>query len=265
MFSNPPSPALPRARRAFLRDAFLATAALSIARPLVAASDPVTAAPIPTPSPRTPSRYQYVRDGDEIRERSFAIVRRETDLTRFSPAEADVVVRMLYACGTVDFAPHLVLSPTWLTAARTALEHGAPVFCDAPMVRQGINPRYLRAHNEVICTLDAPAVPDLAKRIDNTRSAGAMELWRERLPGSVVVIGNAPTALFRLLELLDEGVAPPAAVIGVPVGFTNAPESKEALIADGRVPFLTVRGRAGGSAMAAAAVNALAHLPSALS
>ncbi|TPQ52402.1 precorrin-8X methylmutase, partial [Prosthecomicrobium hirschii] len=139
-----------------------------------------------------------------------------------------------------------------------ALAAGAPVLCDAKMVANGVTRARLPVNNDVVCTLDDPSVPDLARRIGNTRTAAAMELWRERLPGSVVAIGNAPTALFRLLDLLDEGVAPPAAVIGMPVGFVGAAESKEALMADGRVPYLVVRGRKGGSAMTAAAVNAVA-------
>jgi len=150
------------------------------------------------------------------------------------------------------------MSPTFADNARWALLAGAPILCDSKMVANGITRARLPASNEIVCTLDDPSVPETAKRIGNTRSAAAMELWRQKLGGSVVAIGNAPTSLFRLLELLDEGVAAPAAVIGLPVGFVGAMESKEALAADGRVPFLIVRGRKGGSAMAVAAINAIA-------
>lgn len=247
-------------RRRFVEMAALASGALLLGSSVKA--EPPVSDPPPTPKlARTKSRYTYLRDGDAIRERSFDIVRRETDLTRFSQAEADVAVRIMYACGSVDFAPHIAFSPAWIEAAKKALRAGAPVFCDSLMVSHGINRRYFSASNEVICTLDDPRTPELARRIDNTRSAGAMELWRERLGGSIVAIGNAPTALFHLLEMLDDGAALPAAVIGLPVGFTNVVEAKEALMRDGRVPYITVRGRQGGSAMCAAAVNALAHLP----
>jgi precorrin-8X/cobalt-precorrin-8 methylmutase len=158
----------------------------------------------------------------------------------------------------VEVACEIVMSPAFTDNARWALMGGAPILCDSKMVANGITRARLPAGNEVICTLDEPAVPDLARRIGNTRSAAAMELWRDKLGGGLVAIGNAPTALFRLLEMLDEGAAPPAAIIGLPVGFVGAQESKEALAADGRVPFLIVKGRKGGSAMAAAAVNALA-------
>jgi precorrin-8X/cobalt-precorrin-8 methylmutase len=150
------------------------------------------------------------------------------------------------------------MSPGFADAARTALRAGAPILCDAKMVAHGITRSRLPAVNDVICTLDDPDVPGLAKTMVSTRSAAAMELWRPRLAGAVVAIGNAPTSLFRLLEMLDEGASPPAAVIGVPVGFVGAAESKEALLSDGRAPCLIVRGRKGGSAMAAAALNALA-------
>jgi precorrin-8X/cobalt-precorrin-8 methylmutase len=169
-----------------------------------------------------------------------------------------VAVRIIHACGMVELAKDIVMSPGFADNARWALIGGAPILCDARMVSNGITRSRLPAGNEVVCTLDDPSVPELARRIGNTRTAAAMELWRARLPGSVVAIGNAPTALFRLLELLDEGVAPPAAVIGLPVGFVGAKESKDALAADGRVPFLIVKGRKGGSAMAVSAVNALA-------
>ncbi len=200
----------------------------------------------------------YIRDGAEIYRRSFAIIRAEADLARFSPAEERVAVRIIHACGMVEVAREIVMSPGFADNARWALIGGAPILCDSRMVANGITRARLPAGNDVVCTLDDPSVPELARRIGNTRSAAAMELWRDRMAGSVVAIGNAPTALFRLLEMLDEGAPPPAAVIGLPVGFVGARESKEALAADGRVPFLIVKGRKGGSAMAAAAVNALA-------
>ena len=150
------------------------------------------------------------------------------------------------------------MSPSFADNARWALIGGAPILCDSKMVANGITRARLPAANDVVCTLDDPSVPELARKIGNTRTAAAMELWRDRLAGAVVAIGNAPTALFRLLEMLDEGARPPAAVIGLPVGFVGAAESKDALAADGRVPFLIVKGRKGGSAMAVAAVNALA-------
>ncbi|WP_119422982.1 precorrin-8X methylmutase [Desertibaculum subflavum] len=204
------------------------------------------------------SAHDYQRDGAEIYRQSFATIRREADLASFSVAEARVAVRMIHACGMVDLAADIVFAPGFADAARGALLAGRPVLCDAQMVAHGITRTRLPAANEVICTLGHPDVPALAGRIANTRSAAALDLWGERLAGAVVAIGNAPTALFRLLELLDAGAPLPAAVIGVPVGFVGAAESKDALAADGRVPFLIVRGRRGGSAMAAAAVNALA-------
>ncbi|ACL57134.1 precorrin-8X methylmutase [Methylobacterium nodulans] len=204
------------------------------------------------------TRLDYIRDGAAIYARSFAIIRAESDLSRFQGAAERVVVRMIHACGMTDLPADVVVSPGFAEAAEAALREGAPILCDARMVADGVTRARLPADNAVICTLADPRVPGLAAELGTTRTAAAMELWRERLPGSVVAVGNAPTALFRLLELLDEGVAPPAAVIGVPVGFVGAAESKEALAEDGRVPFLIVRGRRGGSAMAAAAVNALA-------
>jgi precorrin-8X/cobalt-precorrin-8 methylmutase len=200
----------------------------------------------------------YIRDGGEIYRRSFAIIRAESDLARFTPVEERVAVRLIHACGMVEVARDIVMSPGFADNARWALMGGAPVFCDSRMVADGVTRARLPAGNEVICTLDDAGVPELARTMGNTRSAAAMELWRDRLAGAVVAIGNAPTALFRLLEMLDEGASPPAAVIGLPVGFVGASEAKEALAADSRVPFLIVKGRKGGSAMAAAAVNALA-------
>lgn len=204
------------------------------------------------------SARAYIRDGAEIYRRSFAIIRAEAELARFSPLEERVAVRIVHACGVPEIARDIVLSPGFAQSARQALIAGAPIFCDSRMVAYGITRARLPAANEVICTLADPSVSELAQRIGNTRTAAAMELWRERLGGALVAIGNAPTALFRLLELLDEGADAPAAVIGMPVGFVGAAESKESLAADGRLPFLVVKGRKGGSAMAAAAVNALA-------
>jgi precorrin-8X/cobalt-precorrin-8 methylmutase len=206
------------------------------------------------------SERAYLRDGAAIYERSFAIIRAEADLSGFSTDEAEIVVRMIHACGAVEAARHIVFGANLVAAARAALEAGAPIFCDAEMVAHGITRTRLPARNDVICTLNDPRVPDLAKRLDTTRSAAALELWRDRLAGAVVAIGNAPTALFRLLDLIDAGAPKPAAILGIPVGFVGAAESKDALAADPRgVPFLIVRGRIGGSAMTAAAVNALAR------
>ena len=207
-----------------------------------------------------PKQAAYLRDGTAIYERSFAIIRAEADMSGFSADEADIVVRMIHACGAVEAAQHIVFGRKLVAAARSALVAGAPIFCDSEMLAHGITRARLPARNDVICTLNDPRVPDLATKFATTRSAAALELWRERLAGAVVAIGNAPTALFRLLELLDAGVAKPAAILGIPVGFVGAAESKDALAADPRgVPFLIVRGRIGGSAMTAAAVNALAR------
>jgi precorrin-8X/cobalt-precorrin-8 methylmutase len=208
-------------------------------------------------------RHKYERDGAAIYRQSFAIIRAETDLSRFAPDEADIVVRMIHACGNTDAAQHIVFGAGLVPAARTALRNGAPILCDAEMVGHGITRARLPAGNEVICTLRDPRVPALAERLGTTRSAAALDLWGERLAGAVVAIGNAPTALFHLLERLAQGAPPPAAIIGIPVGFVGAAESKDALAADSSgVPFLMVRGRMGGSAMTAAAVNALAKVDS---
>jgi precorrin-8X/cobalt-precorrin-8 methylmutase len=202
----------------------------------------------------------YLRDGAEIYRKSFAIIRAEADLSRFSEAEADVAVRMLHACGLVEMARNIVFAEGVIGAARTALGAGAPIFCDSEMVSHGVTRARLPAQNHVICTLRDPAVAAIAERLGTTRSAAALELWLDRLAGALVVIGNAPTSLFRLLELLDAGAPRPAAILGIPVGFVGAVESKEALIENSRgVPYIAVRGRAGGSAMAAAAVNGLAR------
>ena len=200
----------------------------------------------------------YIRDGAAIYARSFSIIRAEADLGRFSKEEERVAVRIIHACGMVEVARHIVMSPSFANDAAAALRNGAAILCDSMMVAHGITRARLPANNEVICTLRGPRVAELAKKIDNTRTAAAMQLWLPHLAGALVVVGNAPTALFRLIELLDSGAPKPAAVIAMPVGFVGASESKEAIAADGRMPFAIVKGRLGGSAMAAAAVNALA-------
>lgn len=201
----------------------------------------------------------YVRDGAEIYRRSFATIRAEADLERFDPVLERVVVRMIHACGMVDLAADVRSSAGFGAAARSALRDGAPILCDTAMVASGVTRTRLPAENHVICTLSDPAVPALAAELHTTRTAAAIELWREHLEGAVVVIGNAPTALFRLLEVVDEGAGRPAAVIGVPVGFVGAAESKLALAEHpAALEHLVVQGRRGGSAIAAAAVNALA-------
>ena len=200
---------------------------------------------------------EYVRDGAEIYRRSFATIRDEADLSGLPEDVSRVVVRMIHACGMVDLVEDVRFSPGVVTAARKALLGGAPILCDAQMVASGVTRTRLPAANEVICTLRDPAVPALAAEIGNTRSAAALDLWGDRLSGSVVAIGNAPTALFRLLEMVEAGAPKPAAVIGIPVGFIGAAESKEALAESG-LEYLIVRGRRGGSAITAAAVNALA-------
>jgi precorrin-8X/cobalt-precorrin-8 methylmutase len=201
--------------------------------------------------------YEYERDAAEIYRRSFAIIRGEADLARFSPVEERVAVRVIHACGQVEAARDLVFSPGAAEAAREALKAGADIFCDARMVSEGVTRERLPANNAVVCTLADPVTPKLAIQFGTTRTAAAIELWVPRLGGSVVVIGNAPTALFRLLELIAAGAPRPAVIIGMPVGFVGAAESKEALIESG-LPAVVMRGRKGGSAMAAAAVNALA-------
>ncbi|MFF3669632.1 precorrin-8X methylmutase [Microtetraspora malaysiensis] len=201
----------------------------------------------------------YIRDGAEIYRRSFATIRAETDLGGMPPGVSRVAVRMIHACGMVDLVDDLAWSPGVVTAAREALLAGAPILCDAMMVASGVTRRRLPADNEVLCTLGDPRVPELAARMGTTRSAAALELWRDRLDNAVVAIGNAPTALFRLLEMVEEGAGRPAAVLGVPVGFIGAAESKVALAEHpSGLEHLVVHGRRGGSAMAAAAVNAIA-------
>jgi precorrin-8X/cobalt-precorrin-8 methylmutase len=201
--------------------------------------------------------FDYVRDGAEIYRRSFATIRAEADLARFPDDVARVVVRMIHSCGMTDLPADVGFSDGVVRAAREALLAGAPVLCDAQMVASGITRHRLPAGNEVICTLSDPAVPALAKRLGTTRSAAALDLWLPRLAGAVVAIGNAPTALFRLLELIGEGAPAPAAVLGIPVGFIGAAESKQALAVSG-LEHLVVHGRRGGSAMTVAAVNAIA-------
>lgn len=204
--------------------------------------------------------YDYIHDGNAIYERSFAIIRAEADLSRFTEAEADIAIRMIHACGQVEAARHFVFSPDFAAAARNALKSGAPILCDAEMVSHGVTRARLPAGNDVICTLRDPRTADIAKAIGNTRSAAAIDLWTERLEGAVVAIGNAPTALFYLLEKLRDGAPKPAAIIGMPVGFVGAAESKDALAENSYgVPFAIVRGRLGGSAMTAAALNSLAR------
>jgi precorrin-8X/cobalt-precorrin-8 methylmutase len=201
--------------------------------------------------------FDYVRDGAEIYRRSFAAIRAEADLARFPADMARVVVRMIHSCGMTDLPADIGYSAGVVKAARAALLDGAPLLCDAQMVASGITRRRLPAGNEVICSLGDPVVPALAGRLGTTRSAAALDLWGPRLAGAVVAIGNAPTALFRLLELLDAGAGRPAAVLGIPVGFVGAAESKLALAESG-LEYLVVHGRRGGSAMTVAAVNAIA-------
>ncbi|MEU4688185.1 precorrin-8X methylmutase [Actinoplanes sp. NPDC023714] len=200
---------------------------------------------------------EYVRDGAEIYRRSFATIRAEADLSGLPDDVARVVVRMIHACGQVDLVGDVRFSPGVVTAARKALLDGAPILCDAEMVASGVTRARLPRANDVVCTLRDPAVPELAERVGNTRSAAALDLWGDRLGGAVVAIGNAPTALFRLLEMIEAGAPRPAAVLGIPVGFIGAAESKEAL-AGSDLEYLIVRGRRGGSAMTAAAINAIA-------
>ena len=200
---------------------------------------------------------EYVRDGAEIYRRSFATIRAEADLSGLPADVARVAVRMIHACGMVDLAADIGFSTGVVNAARKALLNGAPILCDAQMVASGVTRKRLPADNPVICTLRDPAVPGLAEQLGTTRSAAAMDLWLDHLDGAVVAIGNAPTALFRLLEMVAAGAPRPAAVIGIPVGFIGAAESKDALAASD-LDHLVVRGRRGGSAITAAAVNALA-------
>ena len=200
----------------------------------------------------------YIRDGAEIYRRSFAIIRAEAELARFTSAEERVAVRIIHACGMVEVASDIVFSPGAAEAGIAALAAGAPVLCDATMVSDGVTRARLPAGNEVLCTLRDSRVQGLAAALGTTRTAAAMELWAEKLGGAVVAIGNAPTALFRLFELIDGGAPRPACIVGIPVGFVGAAESKDALMQRHDLASIVVRGRRGGSAMAAAAVNALA-------
>jgi precorrin-8X/cobalt-precorrin-8 methylmutase len=203
--------------------------------------------------------YAYETSGPAIYAQSFAIIRAEADLARFDPVEERCAVRMIHAAGMVGLERHIRFTPGMATAAEAALRAGAPILCDARMVSEGITRPRLPAGNEVICTLHNPDVPDLARAIGNTRSAAAVELWRPHLAGAIVAIGNAPTALFHLLNMLEDPACPrPAAIIGCPVGFVGAAESKDALMANPPAPALVVEGRLGGSAITVAAVNALA-------
>ena len=203
--------------------------------------------------------HTYETDGAKIDAESFATIRAEAKLTRFTKDEESVAVRMIHAAGMVGLEDHIRFSPHMAEIARTALAQGAPILCDAYMVSEGITRPRLPADNEVICTLRDPSVPDLAKEMGNTRSAAALELWRPHLEGALVAIGNAPTALFHLLNMLKDPSCPrPAAIIGCPVGFVGAMESKDALMQDLPVPSMIVKGRLGGSAITVAAVNALA-------
>lgn len=203
--------------------------------------------------------YAYEKDGAAIYRASFAIIRAESDLARFDADEEPVAVRMIHASGDVGLAARIRFHPGCAVAARRALADGAPVLCDARMVSEGITRARLPAGNEIVCTLQHPAVPDLAARLGTTRSAAALELWRDRLAGAVVAVGNAPTALFHLLEMLEDPDCPrPAAIVGCPVGFVGAAESKDALWEAAPAPSLVVKGRAGGSAVTVAAINALA-------
>lgn len=202
---------------------------------------------------------EYEKDGPEIYRQSFAIIRAEAELDGLPPDVAQVAVRMIHACGMTDLVRDLAYSPSVVADARAALRAGAPILCDVQMVASGVTRGRLPADNEVVCTLSDPAVPALAAELGTTRSAAAMELWRDRLEGAVVAVGNAPTSLFRLLEMIEAGAPRPAAVIGVPVGFVGAAESKDALAAHpSGLEHLVVRGRRGGSALAAAALNAIA-------
>jgi precorrin-8X/cobalt-precorrin-8 methylmutase len=205
--------------------------------------------------------HDYVRDGGEIYRRSFAIIRAEAELTGLEPVLERTVVRMIHACGMVDLTADVVASPNFATSAEAALHSGAPILCDTNMVASGITRARLPADNEVICTLGDPGVSELAAEMGTTRTAAAVELWRPHLDGAVVAIGNAPTALFHLLDLVAGGGSRPAAVVGAPVGFVGAAESKLALVQDSsRLEHLVILGRRGGSAIAVAAVNALASI-----
>jgi precorrin-8X/cobalt-precorrin-8 methylmutase len=203
--------------------------------------------------------FDYIRNGDDIYRKSFAIIRAEADLAQLSDDLAPVAVRLIHACGMTDIVSDLAASPNAVRVGRDVLRAGAPILCDSQMVANGITRQRLPAHNEIICTLHHPEIAEMSRRLHNTRSAAAVDLWQPQIDGAVVAIGNAPTALYRLLELLSMGMAKPALILGFPVGFVGAAESKAELAANRcEVPFITLHGRRGGSAIAAAAVNALA-------
>lgn len=209
--------------------------------------------------PKPTGHLRYERVPADIYAQSFATVRAEANLERFPAEMRPMVIRLIHSCGMVEIADRLAYSQAAFTAGRDALQRGAPVLCDCEMVGAGIIRRYLPAENNVIVTLNDPSVPALAAKIGNTRSAAAVELWRDHIEGAVVAIGNAPTALFHLLELLDQGWPKPAVILGFPVGFVGAAESKAELAERPRgCDFVALRGRKGGSAMASSAVNALA-------
>ncbi|NJL09346.1 MAG: precorrin-8X methylmutase [Calothrix sp. SM1_7_51] len=204
-------------------------------------------------------KINYIKEGQEIYRQSFATIRKEANLSKLAPDLAKVAVRLIHACGMTDIVDDIVASPSAVESGRTALANGATILCDCRMVADGVTRKRLPVDNKVICSLNHPDVAELAKKLGNTRSAVALSFWLPELEGAVVAIGNAPTALFHLLEMLDEGAPKPALILGFPVGFVGAAESKAALAADSRgVPFITLHGRRGGSAIAAAAVNALA-------
>ncbi|MDI2112611.1 precorrin-8X methylmutase [Commensalibacter nepenthis] len=206
------------------------------------------------------SLYDYIHDGQAIYKQSFATIRREADLSQFTEDQARIAVRIIHACGRIEITEQLVFHPDVITATEAALQQGKPIFCDAEMVAHGITKRRLPQNNKIICMLNHPDTSILAQNLQNTRSAAAIHLWGDALEGAVVVIGNAPTALFHLINLLEDKKLPyPAAIIGVPVGFVGAMESKDALVEWGKIPYLIVKGRQGGSAMAVAAINALAQ------
>ena len=203
--------------------------------------------------------YEYEKDGDEIYRQSVAMIRATAELSRFSPEEAQIAVRMIHACGMVDLARDIAFSPEAILKARAALQGGAPILCDVQMVASGVTRRRLPAGNEVLCTLSDPRVADLARELGTTRTAASVQLWRDRLDGAVVAIGNAPTALFHLLDLLRESAIRPAVVLGIPVGFIGAAESKRALADnDLGLDYVVVHGRRGGSAITCGALNAIA-------
>ncbi|BAZ43863.1 precorrin-8X methylmutase [Chondrocystis sp. NIES-4102] len=204
-------------------------------------------------------KFQYIRNSDEIYRQSFAIIRETANLANITPDQAQIVVRLIHACGMVDIVKDIEATEKAVTIGRKALAAGAKILCDSQMVANGITRSRLAANNPIICTLQDPQVPEIARKINNTRSAAALELWREHLEGAVIAIGNAPTALFHLLEMLEAGAPKPALILGFPVGFVGAAESKTALATDScNVPFITLHGRRGGSAIAVAAINALA-------